>query len=271
MTFSPLYAATEEANQFTIAGDTVNYSNSSDTVVVDQSESIRGQHTLLHSGSDVYAGTEFDSIGWDNIANGNRGEDTLRGGLSSRDFLRGGKDDDLIDGMFEGDDLLCGDFGDDIVLGALQGHNILRGGKGDDLLQGGFKRDLLIGDPGKDTLWGNGGSDLFLLRTDSLEDGLSNLTPNAAEADRIMDFTAEDRLVITGVQSPDDVKLLFSGNDLLVSVETAQGAMFAGVIDNPGFMPNAEQIVIGDTANSILGIGEQAYLQNSNILHEITV
>ena len=89
--------------------------------------------------------------------------------------------------------MLFGDFGDDEVLGSTWGSSILRGGKGEDELVGGNNRDLLVGDFGRDHLEGKAGSDFFVLRTDSnASEGLHNLTPNAAEADRIADFGADD-------------------------------------------------------------------------------
>ena len=168
MIFPPLYQATGEANQFQMASDTVNYSNSKDVVYVNSVPNFSfGKYTLLHDGDDEYYGTDVDSPGWDNIANGNRGNDVLEGWLSSRDYLRGGKDNDRLWGAEEGNDMLFGDFGDDVVQGSTLGNNIIRGGKGNDSLIGGNKRDLLIGDYGKDEMTGGTGSDLFLLRTDS--------------------------------------------------------------------------------------------------------
>lgn len=257
MVFAPTYQASNEANQFKMASDTVNYSNSNDEVRVDQtSDLIRGQYTLLHSGDDEYYGTDFDSPGWDNVANGNKGNDHLEGLNNSRDYLRGGKDDDTIRGGLSGQDMLFGDFGDDIVQGSVFGNNILRGGKGDDSLNGGFSRDLLVGDFGKDTMKGNLGSDFFLLRTDtSSSTGLSNLTPNAAEADVITDFTADDFLVITGVDASWDVNFVWSNGDYLVEVMSDNGPQYAGVLES-ALMPTQDQLIIGQTANNILAVAD---------------
>ena len=276
MVFAPLYNATDEANQFQIESETVNYSNSNDVVNVnDASDLIRGKYTLLHSGDDRYVGTSFDSPGWDNIANGNRGNDRLQGLNSSRDYLRGGKDDDRIYGKIGGNDMLFGDLGEDLVYGSAFGSNILRGGKGDDFLQGGNKRDLLVGDFGTDTMKGGAGSDFFVLRTDtSSNTGLSNLTPNAAEADRITDFAANDYLVITGVDSSFDVNLVWNNGDYLVEVMTDLGPQYAGIIESPGFFPNQEQILIGQTASDILAAADgnaQAFTQDPNLLNSFGV
>ena len=271
MVFAPVYQATNEANQFKMASDTVNYSNSNDQVWVDRtSDLIRGQYTLLHSGDDEYYGTDFDSPGWDNVANGNKGNDHLEGLNNSRDYLRGGKDDDTIQGGISGQDMLFGDFGDDSVTGSLWGNNILRGGKGDDDLKGGIFRDLLVGDFGKDTMSGGLGSDFFLLRTDSSSSsGLSNLTPNAAEADVITDFAADDFLVITGVEASWDVNFVWNNGGYLVEVMSDNGPQYAGVLDAPGFMPTQEQLIIGQTANNILAAADGdavAYTNDPGIL-----
>ena len=276
MVFAPIYNASNEANQFQVDTETVNFSNSNDVVNVDStSDLIRGKYTLLHSGDDEFYGTNIDSPGWDNIANGNKGNDYLEGWLDSRDYLRGGKDDDQIDGNTGGNDMLFGDNGEDSVIGSTFGSNILRGGKGDDILKGGNKRDLLVGDFGTDTMKGGTGSDFFVLRTDtSSSTGLSNLTPNAIEADRITDFTADDFLVITGVDSSFDVNLNWNNGDYLVEVITDRGPQYAGILESPGFFPNQEQILIGQTASDILAAADGdaiAYTNDINLLNSFGV
>lgn len=275
MVFNPTYQASDEANAFIMASDTVNYSNSNDIVFVDnQAESIRGQYTLLHSGDDEYYGTDFDSPGWDNVANGNRGNDYLEGWNNSRDYLRGGKDNDRINGGFSGNDMLFGDFGDDFVAGSSFGNNILRGGKGTDYLRGGNTRDLLIGDFGQDQLEGSGGSDFFLLRTDSNSEGFNNLTPNAAEADRILDFQADDFLVVSGVESSRDVSYVLNGNDIFIEVYTDNGPLYAGVIENAAGFPGLNQLIVGDTANTILAAADgnaEAFTNNPNLLNSFGI
>lgn len=276
MVFSPLYQPSDEANLFQMASDTVNYSNSNDIIQVDDvTDLIRGKYTLLHSGDDEYIGTDFDSPGWDNVANGNRGNDYLRGNWDSRDYLRGGKDNDVISGNNEGHDMLFGDFGDDEVLGSTWGSSILRGGKGEDELVGGNNRDLLVGDFGRDHLEGKAGSDFFVLRTDSnASEGLHNLTPNAAEADRIADFGADDYLVITGLESHWDVNFVWEGADVLVEIMSDFGPQYAGILDAPGMSPTAEQLIIGQTAENILAAADGdavAYTHDPNILNSFGI
>lgn len=270
MVFSPIYQASNEANQFQMASTTVNYSNSNDIIEVDLvSDLIRGQYTLLHSGDDEYYGSDFDSPGWDNVANGNRGNDYLEGKNTSRDYLRGGKDDDRIYGDQGGNDMLFGDFGEDQIQGSVFGTNILRGGKGDDEMFGGKRRDLLIGDFGRDEMFGNAGSDLFLLRTDSNSAGYHNLTPNAIEADTIVDFQANDYLVLTGVESRWDLDLVWDNNNILIEVMSDNGPQYAGVLQNPGFLPSENQLIMGTTATNILAAADgdaNAFTNDPNLL-----
>ncbi len=71
--------------------------------------------------------------------------------------LRGGRDDDFLDGR-DGDDHLIGRRGDDLLLGGA-GEDDLYGGRGDDLLVGGLDDDYLNGGRGNDILEGGSGDD----------------------------------------------------------------------------------------------------------------
>ena len=71
---------------------------------------------------------------------GEKGVDTLRGGLGA-DFLSGGRSNDI----------LIGNSGSDVIIG----------GSGKDKLNGGLGDDYLKGDAGKDKLIGGKGSDVF--------------------------------------------------------------------------------------------------------------
>ncbi len=144
-----------DANQYTSSKLTgrADFSDSSDTVNIDHGgyEEIRSQFISLNSGDDFFWGTEVDSLGWDNRVNGNRGNDQIWGN-TGRDMLRGGKDNDILRGGNSGSDWLRGDNGEDTVIGSWSGRNVLRGGKDSDRLHGGNRRDLLVGDTGKDEL-----------------------------------------------------------------------------------------------------------------------
>lgn len=288
MIFTPTYQASNEANQYTIASSTVNFSNNDDVVEVNiNPDQIRGLYMLMHDGNDQYYGTDFDSPNWDNIANGNRGNDFLEGSNASRDYLRGGKDNDKINGNLGGNDMLLGDAGDDWIVGSKTGNNILRGGKGNDSIFGGNMRDLIIGDLGKDEIMGNGGSDLFLLRTDTNnphfgdpesryepiqgQGGLNNISTYAMDVDRIVDFGVDDFLVIPGVESPWLVSFIWhNGGDYLIQAESPNGPLYIGILDDPGFLPSHNQLVLDDRANDIWSSASDdspAFTNDSNLLN----
>jgi Ca2+-binding RTX toxin-like protein len=100
------------------------------------------------------------------VANGEAGNDTLRGGIGS-DTLRGGPDEDHLfggggnDGLEgdEGPDELDGGEGADSLTGA-DANDTLRGGPGGDQLFGGLGDDTEDGGEGNDGVEGNPGFDL---------------------------------------------------------------------------------------------------------------
>ena len=281
MSFNPSfpteYQPTSTKDLFDFINNVVQYSTQKDAIaaVGDDSafpEAIRGKFVLLHDGGDEYYGTDFDSPGWDNLANGNKGNDILRGLNNSRDFLRGGKDNDFISGDIGGDDFVLGDAGDDEVFGSLNGKNIIRGGKGRDGLFGGFQRDLFVGDFGLDTLTGFGGADIFVFRTDSSSaSGLNNLTANAIEADILTDFNSGDNdyVVLPGIDSADKVLIEFNGADQYIKIRQPDfSSLYAAKLTAPiGF--DKTRILVGDLANQILTAADgtdPAYTNNLNLL-----
>ena len=78
------------------------------------------------------------------VANGNDGDDTLRGGVGD-DLLSGGNDNDVLAGN-DGDDTLDGGAGNDRI----------SGGAGSDTMIGGEGDDVFFIDGGDDTVYGNG-------------------------------------------------------------------------------------------------------------------
>ncbi|WP_321341261.1 DUF5801 repeats-in-toxin domain-containing protein [Breoghania sp.] len=78
------------------------------------------------------------------VANGNDGNDTLRGGVGD-DLLSGGNDNDMLSGN-DGDDTLDGG----------EGNDTLNGGRGSDTLIGGEGDDTFYVNGGNDTVYGNG-------------------------------------------------------------------------------------------------------------------
>jgi len=254
------------------------FSQSSDWIDAEAGyEMIRGKDTVLNSGDDSYFGTSFDSLGWDNNVHGNRGNDTLIGSwlAPSRDYFRGGKDVDVLDGGVGGSDFLHAARGDDSIWGS-DDSSILRGGKGDDWIRGGQERDLLMGAVGKDELRGDGGSDLFMLRTDVTRDGYANLVANTVEADRIVDFDAAvDYVIVPGVSSHNDVRYDVEGNDTIVKVWTGQEELIAGVIEgiamgafDPGITD--ARVIVGGLADQVMmeTNSAAAFLNNPNMLYE---
>jgi Ca2+-binding RTX toxin-like protein len=130
-----------------------------------------------------------------NIITGTSADDRIFA-LGGDDTVSGGVGNDFIDG---GDrrDLLQGDAGNDELYGQA-GRDTLRGGDGDDYLSGGSDADDLNGGAGNDMLFGGGGAD-------KLTGGLGSDMfifdfAFGANADRIQDFTHQDKLAIVGEQ-----------------------------------------------------------------------
>ena len=137
-------------------------------------------------------------------------------------------------------------------------------------------RDLLMGAVGKDELRGDGGSDLFMLRTDETQDGYANLVANAVEADRIVDFDAAvDYVIVPGVSSHNDLYYDVEGNDTIVKVWTGQEELIAGVIEGiatgpfaPGITDN--RVIVGGLADQVMMETNSAsgFFNNPNLLFE---
>ena len=273
-----LTSATEGDYVLSFEGS-AHFSDSNEVVNVElEYEALRGTNTHLNSGNDEYLGTVFQSPfpgNWDNNANGNRGADELIGGLGMpgqaiRDNFEGGKDDDFVYGGSGGNDYLQGNFGDDTVWGSKSGQNVIRGGRDDDTLIGGARRDMILGDFGTDILEGGGGSDFFMLRTDSNNEGLRNATANELEADRITDYdVAKDFIVLSGVTSKVDYTLEANGaGDTLVKVMQSGDQLIAGVIEGVNHWDiNTANVILGDTAEEMLASADpNNFLINQTML-----
>ena len=96
-----------------------------------------------------------------------------------------------------------GGSGKDTISGGA-GNDSIIGNAGNDSLIGGAGADTLVGGTGKDTLTGGSGNDVFVYKT-----GDGN--------DVITDYTAQDKLMITGSYST-----LTSGNDVIITVGTGK-------------------------------------------------
>jgi len=161
----------------------------------------------------LYGGFGNDSLVGDlgqDILHGNAGADYLYGGLG-RDILHGGEDRDSLHGgddvdmLYGGDgqdflygsndaDFLYGEDGNDGLRGE-GGNDTLSGGGGNDRLLGGDGDDTLIGGADHDYLYGQGGADVFVLDTVSI--------------DRVRDFDLSegDRLDISDVLTGFDANM----------------------------------------------------------------
>jgi|LakWasM104_HOW12_FD_contig_111_155901_length_8940_multi_4_in_0_out_0_1 serralysin len=152
-----------------------------------------------------------------NILDGKGGIDTLRGGKGNDTYIVDDEDDEVIEDLNEGIDLVkasvdytlsanvenltltdgtanggtfalngTGNALNNIITGNA-GNNILDGGFGNDTLVGGNGDDILIGDDGNDILNGGAGFDTFVFDT----------TPNAiSNRDIIQGFNASEDLIL---------------------------------------------------------------------------
>lgn len=139
--------------------------------------------------------TTEGELTYDDVLEGNGGNDTLEGGIGEDDLIGGGLGDTLLGGegddylhggagpdststmvstydsdglrydpfgnlLPENDDLLLGGAGDDTLEGSA-GHDTLDGGDASDLLNGGTGSDVLFGSAGADTLSGGSQDDVL--------------------------------------------------------------------------------------------------------------
>lgn len=102
-----------------------------------------------------------------------------------------------------GDDCIHGNLGNDWLLGN-QGDDNLRGQGGNDSLWGGQGNDILLGGVGDDVLFGDRGNDLFVL---AIGEG----------RDRIMDFSAGDRLGLSTGLTYTQLTLAQNGDNTIIS------------------------------------------------------
>lgn len=175
-----------------------------------------GGNILSGLGGDDY----IDGRAGDDVLIGGAGNDTLIGGVGDdniageegNDIAYGGDGKDLIDGG-SGDDQLYGDAGDDQLIGGTgadlldggDGNDILLGGVGDDTLHGGAGDDQLTGDIGNDHLYGGLGDDTYLFNPSSGQDVVS-------------DASGQNKIAVDGVSSLDQIWMVRSGDDLIVSI-----------------------------------------------------
>ena len=279
--FPDQYQTTDEVNAFQLVDGVGQYSNQSDLITNEGFPVLLyGKYILLHSGDDIFTGTGFDSPGWDNIANGNRGADSLFGFFNSRDFLRGGREGDFVSGDVGGDDFLLGDAEDDTVNAStdVNSKNIVRGGRGNDALNGNDGIDLLCGDLGKDFMFGGTNRDYFMLRTDKITDGdtiLNNLSANPDDVDVITDFNIfDDYIVLPGITTLNEIKLEpvpGTANDYYIGViQPDFSVLYAGRANSNGALVDTRDIIVGDRATTALSAADgndpTSFMNNPNII-----
>jgi Ca2+-binding RTX toxin-like protein len=81
---------------------------------------------------------------------GGDGNDTIAGGLLSRNYLYGGPGNDQLAGGFFGRNDIYGEAGEDILNGGI-GNDLVSGGDGNDYLRGDTDNDIILGGLGIDT------------------------------------------------------------------------------------------------------------------------
>jgi Ca2+-binding RTX toxin-like protein len=145
----------------------------------------------------------------------NQGNDTIFG-RGGNDSLYGGADQDLVDGG-AGSDFLFGNRGNDTLLGGI-GNDYLFGGQDDDLLNGGSGNDTLSGDLGIDILTGGLGSDVFILRSSSGFDTITDFEPGT------------DLFALAGGIRFQDISIQPAGQDTIVSL-TRTGEVLARALN----------------------------------------
>lgn len=154
-------------------------------------------------------------------------QDILTGDLKGN-LLKGDSSDDLVLGRkgndrllaLKGDDLINGGEGNDYTEG-WSGNDILAGWLGNDTLDGGKGDDILAGGEGNNKSTGGKGDDFFLLQSKGKT--------------LIRDFnTRDDKLIVLGKVSFDDLQISQRGDNAIVSLGGKQLAALQGI--------NAEQI-----------------------------
>ncbi len=153
-----------------------------------------GDDTVTLAG--LYATSQIDLGGGNDVFSGGDGADTVEGGLGN-DTIKGGEGADALYGE-DGDDRLQGDAGNDI----------LDGGEGADELEGGTGNDTLFFDPGlaTDTQFGT-----FFAIEDTLVSGGEGIdTLQGSTQDDFIDFNNDALLT--------DIEIVRSGagNDFIV-------------------------------------------------------
>ena len=109
-----------------------------------------GASASMQAGNDAVTVTGTQTT----LIYGDEGQDSLTGSDQTEDNLRGGADNDTLDGRGDSGRPWRGD-----TLDGEAGNDVLRGGAGDDYLSGGTGNDAFDGGDGTDSIWGDEGVD----------------------------------------------------------------------------------------------------------------
>lgn len=179
---------------------------------IEQRDDNDGQNLIEMTGA---VSNDFaDGAEGDDLIGGGAGDDTLLGGAgrdeifgeAGNDRIEGGADDDLLEGGADndtiegnaGNDKLLGGPGNDIIDGDT-GNDVILGGPGNDLMYGRAGNDVILGDAGNDTIVPGRGTDGVIGGT-----GVDRFVFEPGDGENlIVDFMAEDRLVLLGFASID--------------------------------------------------------------------
>jgi Ca2+-binding RTX toxin-like protein len=265
--------------------DTVDYSQSSNRVVVDLAGTFSA---FLHSGEldsqghlvsfDSYANIENVEGGRnndmiiadsnDNVVNGNDGNDLVYG-FGGNDTINGGKGDDMLEGGAGADHLDGGDgvntlsyslsstgvvvnlanstvAGGDADGDVISGFQNIFGSDHDDVLIGSNGNNVMFEEAGHNLLVGGGGLDTFAFS--------SSLTGNSVIADF---HIGEDKLAIVGQIGAHDLNDLHisqaSGGTLITFDNNSSGSILLSGVNALDFMQHAStEIVFSQTLDPLL-------------------
>ncbi|MHA7841003.1 MAG: Ig-like domain-containing protein, partial [Gammaproteobacteria bacterium] len=178
--------------------------------------------------------------------------------IGLKDWISGGKGDDIIFGQ-AGDDEIEGNEGADRIIGG-RGADVIFGGEGDDTIFGSAGDDLMIGDSGNDTLIGGAGDDTLSgsLGNDILmgNSGIDIVDYRHATSAVMVDLTAG---IATG-----------EGSDVLSDIENVFGSEFADTIlgnsqANTLYGFAGDDTMLGNAANdTLLGGAGDDYIEGGS-------
>ena len=195
-------------NDLLLAGkgaDTIRGGAGIDTLQIDTRADLRVD--LAVSKAQGFAGGSVTVEGVENLRGG-AGNDRLSGN-GQANTIEGGAGNDHILGR-GGNDILRGGNGQDVLDGG-KGNDRLEGGAGADRLLGGAGNDRLDGGTGNDILTGGAGSDVFVFRSNSGRDVVTDFQDGR---DRIM--------FESGPDSFDDLQIQMRGADTVVRFDDAE-------------------------------------------------